>query len=258
MGRPDLPGSGRWGTGQLILAGMGQLHLEILVQRLVREFGVEVLTGRPQVVYRETLQQAVEHRETFYRETEGKLQSGEVLLFLEPLPRGEGLEVVLRPEPEEQLPAEWKEALVASLEQGCAAGVQAGYPLTDLRVVVAEAPYEINSTTETGLLAAAQRGLAVAARQGRPTLLEPIMALELLVPRESAGKVLGSLQQKRGHIAGMESRGEMEIIQAQVPLTEMFDYMTELRSATKGRGSFSMEFSRYGQAPEEVLRKFSL
>lgn len=246
------------GTGQLILAGMGQLHLEILVQRLAREFGVEVLTGRPEVVYRETLRQAVEHRESFYRETEGKLQSGEVLLFLEPLPRGEGLQVVLRPEPEELLPAEWKESLLASLQQGCAAGVQAGYPLTDLRVVVVEACYEINSTTETGLLAAAQRGLAVAARQGLPTLLEPIMALELMVPRESAGKVLGSLQQKRGHIEGMESRGEMEIIQAQVPLTEMFDYMTELRSATKGRGSFSMEFSRYGQAPDEILRKFSL
>ena len=246
------------GTGQLILAGMGQLHLDILTQRLSREFGVEVITGRPQVVYRETLRQFVEHREVFHREAEGKLQNGEVLLRLEPLPRGEGLSVVLPPEEENGLPLEWRQALEASLEQGCAAGVQAGYPLTDLRVEVAEVPYEASTTTEAGLLAAAQRGLAVAARQGQPTLLEPIMALELMVPRESAGKVLGSLQQKRGRIDGMESRGEMEVIQAQVPLTEMFDYMTELRSATQGRGTFSMEFSQYDQAPDEIIQKFSM
>ena len=245
------------GTGQLVLAGMGQLHLDILTQRLSREFGVEVVTGRPQVVYRESLQQPVEHRETFHREAEGKLQSGEVLLRLEPLPRGEGLDVVVAAE-EQGFPAEWRQALLASLEQACVAGVQAGYPLTDLRVAVVEAPYEAGTTTETGLLAAAQRGLAVAARQGQPTLLEPVMALELMVPSENAGKVLGSLQQKRGRIDGMESRGEMETIRAQVPLTEMFDYMTELRSATKGRGTFSMEFSHYDQAPGEVLRKFGL
>ncbi len=246
------------GTGQMILAGMGQLHLEIVSQRLAREFGVEVVTGRPQVVYRETLCQEVTHREDFHREAEGKMQSGEVLLCLEPLPRGEGLEVVLRPGPEALLPSEWCQSLKASLQQACAAGVQAGYPLTDLRIVVAEAVYQPQVTTEVGLLAAAQKGLAVAARQGRPTLLEPIMVLELMVPRDSAGKVLGSLQQKRGRIEGMESRGEMETIQAQVPLTEMFDYMTELRSATRGRGSFSMEFAKYDQAPEDVLRRFGL
>ncbi len=166
--------------------------------------------------------------------------------------------MVLPQEDEGGLPLEWRQALEASLEQGCAAGVQAGYPLTDLRVEVVEAPCETGSTTEAGLLAAAQRGLAVAARQGQPTLLEPIMALELMVPRESAGKVLGSLQQKRGRIDGMESHGEMETIKALVPLTEMFDYMTELRSATKGRGTFSMEFSQYGQAPDKILQKFSM
>jgi elongation factor G len=246
------------GTGQLILAGMGQLHLDILTQRLSREFGVEVITGRPQVVYRETLRQPVEHRESFHREAEGRLQSGEILLRLEPLSRGEGLCVVLPQEEEGGLPPEWRQALLASLEQGCAAGVQAGYPLTDLRVTVVEAPYEAGITTEAGLLAAAQRGFAVAARQGKPTLLEPIMAVELMVPRENAGKVLGTLQQKRGRIDGMEDHGEMETIQAQVPLTEMFDYVTELRSATKGRGTFTMEFSQYDQAPDEVLQKFSM
>jgi elongation factor G len=246
------------GTGQTILTGMGQLHLDIIVQRLVREFGVEVKTGRPQVVYRETLQRPVEHRETFHREAEGKLQSGEVLLRLEPLPRGSGLRIVLPAAEHSPLPVEWRQDLEASLGQACAAGVQMGYPLTDLEVRVLETPYEAGITTEVGVLAAAQRGLAMAARQGRPTLLEPVMALELFVPSEFAGKALGSLQQKRGRVDGMQSRAGMETIRAKVPLAEMFDYMTELRSATKGRGTFSMEFAYYDQAPVETLRRFGL
>jgi elongation factor G len=246
------------GTGQTILTGMGQLHLDIIVQRLIREFGVEVKTGRPQVVFRETLQKAVEHREAFHREAEGKLQSGEVLLRLEPLPRGTGLRIVLPAAEESPLPEEWRKKLETCLGQACAAGVQTGYPLTDLEVRVLAVPYEAGVTTEVGVLAAAQRGLTLAARQGRPTLLEPVMALELFVPSEFAGKALGSLQQKRGRVDGMQSRAGMETIRAKVPLEEMFDYMTELRSATKGRGTFSMEFAHYDQAPIETLRKFGL
>ncbi|MEZ4600821.1 MAG: elongation factor G [Syntrophotaleaceae bacterium] len=246
------------GTGQTILTGMGQLHLDIIVERLLREFGVEVKTGRPQVVYRETIQQAIEHREIFNREAEGKVQHGEVLLKLQPLKQGEGLRVVLPSEGEKSLPQEWRKHLENSLYQSCAAGVQAGYPLTDLEVRVTELPYETGLTTEVGLLAAAQRGLSLAARQGKPILLEPIMALELFVPTEYAGKALGSIQQKRGRVEGMQSRAGMETIRAKVPLSEMFDYMTELRSATKGRGTFTMEFAYYDQAPLEILKKFGL
>jgi elongation factor G len=246
------------GTGQTILTGMGQLHLDILVQRLNREFGVEVTTGRPQVVYRETLQQEVRHREIFHREAEGRLQRGEVLLKLQPLSRGSGLRIVLPEAEGSPLPTEWRIKLENSLNHVCTGGAQAGYPLTDLEVQVLEIPFEPGVTTEVGLLAAAQRGLSLAARQGRPILLEPVMALELFVPTEFAGKVLSTLQQKRGRVDGMQSRSDMETIRAKVPLSEMFDYMTELRSATKGRGTFTMEFAWYDQAPIETLRKFGM
>ncbi|WP_027714011.1 elongation factor G [Desulfuromonas sp. TF] len=245
-------------TGQTILTGMGELHLEVITTRLGREFGVRVQTGRPQVVYRETLGRQIERREVFHREAEGRIQGGEVLLRLTPLARGKGLQIIL-PEAEGfTLPAELRENLRRSLEQACAAGVRAGYPLTDLQVEVLEAPFEAGITTDLGLRAAAQRGLAMAAREASPTLLEPVMALEVTVPSEHAGKVLGTLQQKRGRVEGMLSRSDIEVIRASVPLSEMFGYMTELRSATRGRGTFTMEFSHFDQAPEETLRRFGL
>jgi elongation factor G len=244
-------------TGQTILTGMGELHLEVVTTRLGREFGVQVQTGRPQVVYRETLRRKVEWLETFHREVEGRTQGGEIRLRLTPLARGKGLQIIL-PEEDSPLPAEFRENLRRSLEQACAAGVRAGYPLTDLKVEVLEAPFEPGVTTDLGLRAAAQRGLSMAAREASPTLLEPVMALEVTVPSEHAGKVLGSLQQKRGRVEGMQSRSDTEVIRATVPLSEMFGYMTELRSATRGRGTFTMEFSHFDQAPGETLRRFGM
>ncbi len=245
-------------TGQTILTGMGELHLEVVVQRLSRDFGVEVTTGKPQVVYREALQQPVEHRETFQREFEGKTQFGDIEISLTPLPRGSGITVSL-PEAEEvaALQTSWLEELQQSLEQSCRAGIHIGYPLTDLEVKVT-AIHAISDTTETGLKAAAQKGLSEAARKGKPTLLEPVMALEITVPTDYAGQVIGGLQQKRGKVEGMQSRSGLEIIKALTPLSEMFGYMTELRSATKGRGTFTMEFSHFDTAPEETLKRFGL
>lgn len=245
-------------TGQTILVGMGELHLEVLTTRLARDFGVEVKTGRPQVVYRETLGREVEWREHFHREVEGKVQDGEVLLRLTPLSRGEGLHIQLPAEGECALPPELRAAARQGLESACAAGLVVGYPLTDLRVELVEAPFVPGLTSEPGLRAAVQRGLAMAAREGRPLLLEPVMAIELLAPGDYAGKVLGSLQQKRGRIEGVQSRGDLEVIRAKVPLVEMFGYMTELRGATKGRGTFTMEFSHYDDSPPEVLKRFGL
>ncbi|MFA5515280.1 MAG: elongation factor G [Desulfuromonadales bacterium] len=241
-------------TGQTILTGMGELHLEIIANRLEHEFGVAVKTGRPQVVYRETLLRPVERHEIFQREADGRMQKGEVRLRLSPLPRGAGL--LLRLPAAGDLGGELRTALEDALRQACAAGACAGYPLTDLEVRVVEAPFESGITTENGLRAAAQRGLALAARQGSPALLEPLMRLELIVPGENAGRALGSLQQKRGRIEGMQSRGDTEIIRALVPLSEMFGYMTELRSATRGRGTFTMEFSHFDLAPAEILQRF--
>jgi len=243
-------------TGQTVLTGMGELHLEVIAERLAREFGVAVTTGRPQVVYRETLQQAVTRREIFAKEIEGRQQQGELLLQLIPLERGCGVEIDLPAGEQSPLPPPLRAVLQTSLEEGCAGGPLAGYPLTDLRVRVAEAPFDPALTTAIGLRAAAQRGLALAARDGLPALLEPVMRLELTVPADQAGRVLGSLQQKRGRIEGMQSRGASEIIAALVPLSELFGYMTELRSATRGRGSFTMEFSHFDLAPEEAQRRF--
>ncbi|ALC18104.1 translation elongation factor 2 (EF-2/EF-G) [Desulfuromonas soudanensis] len=242
-------------TGQTVLTGMGELHLEVIVDRLSRDFGVQVKTGRPQVVYRETVLRPVRRHEVFQREIDGRMQGGEVLLLLSPLPRGQGVKIRIEEEGN-PLPAELLAALRESLSAGCRGGVISGYPLTDIEVQVLEAPFVANLTSETGIRAAAQKGLALAAREAGPTLLEPVMALELVVPTDSAGRVLGSLQQKRGKVEGMASRGSLETIRARIPLAEMFGYMTELRSATKGRGTYTMEFAHFDQAPEETLRRF--
>jgi elongation factor G len=243
-------------TGQTVLVGMGELHLEIILSRLEREFGVQVQSGRPQVVYRETLQKTVERREVFQREIDGRMQLGEVLLRLRPLPSGSGLRLLLPSE--EQLSGDLRLVAQESLRQGCAAGAVAGYPLTDLEVEVLELPVLPGQTTSIGVRAATQRGLALAVREGAPILLEPLMTLEVITPSEYAGKVLGGLQQKRGRIEGLQSRIGGEVIQATVPLSEMFGYMTELRSATRGHGTFTMEFSRFDRALPETQRRFGL
>ncbi|MDO3378495.1 elongation factor G [Geoalkalibacter halelectricus] len=245
-------------TGQTILTGMGELHLEVVVDRLARDFGVQVKTGRPQVVYRETLTRLRRHHEIFDREIDGRRQYGEARLLLEPLGRNSGLEIVLAPEVVETLSGAWRALVEESLRQACGGGVRSGYPLTDVRVYVEEAPLVPGQTTELGLRAALQRGFALAARDAAPTLLEPVMALELTVPADYTGKVLGSLPQKRGLVEGMVSRGDVDVIRAKVPLAEMFGYMTELRSATKGRGTYTLEFSHFDQAPPETLKRFGL
>lgn len=245
-------------TGQTILTGMGELHLEIISDRLSRDFGVEIKTGRPQVVYRETSRRSVEHREVFRRELDGKVQSGEILLRITPLHRGTGLRISMPPAGESHLPPEFSDLLARNLEQSCQTGGSTGYPVTDVEVQVVEAPFEPGITTETGLRAAAQRALALAFREGKPALLEPIMTLELSTPTDYTGKVIGSLQQKRGRVDGVSSRGAVEVIRAHVPLAEMFGFMTEVRSATRGRGAFTMEFSHFDQAPAETLRRFGL
>jgi len=245
-------------TGQTILTGIGELHLEVIIDRLDRDFGVQTKTGRPQVVYRETLRRSAEHREVFRREIDGKVQGGTVVVRVSPLPRGEGVRVILPPPGEPPLPGELRDLLGDVMDQSCQSAGSAGYPVTDVEVRILEAPFEPGVTTEIGLRAAAHRGLVFALKGGTPTILEPIMTLELVTPADYTGKVLGSLQQKRGRIEGVASRGAVEVVRANVPLAEMFGFMTELRSATKGRGSFSMEFSHYDQAPPETQKRFGL
>jgi len=244
-------------TGQTILTGMGELHLEIIIDRLAREYGVKVQTGRPRVVYRETLRHQVLRREAFQRAVERRLETSEVLLRLTPLPRGSGVRILLPPAVPPLTP-ELLAAVEESLQQGCLYGCRTGYPLTDLEVQVLEIPLEAGLPGEPGLRAAALRGLVLAARDGEPLLLEPIMSLELEIPTENLGKVLGSLQQKRGRVEGLDKRGNSEVVRATVPLAEMFGYMTELRSATRGHGSYTMEFLRFEEAPAEIQERFGL
>lgn len=245
-------------TGQTILTGMGELHLEVVTDRLGREFGVQVKTGRPQVVYRETITHPAERQEVFRTEFDGKVQGGEVHLRLTPLHRGDGVRIVVPPAEVLGITRELHSVITDSLTRGAVTGCVTGYPLTDLEVRVTAVPVEPGVTTETGVRAAAGRGLMHTVRDAAPTLLEPLMNLEIITPGEYAGKVLGSVQQKRGRVEGMVSQGNTEVIRALVPLSEMFGYMTELRSATKGRGSFTMEFSRFDQAPVAVLQQFGL
>jgi elongation factor G len=246
-------------TGQTILTGMGELHLEIIIDRLRREYGVQVKTGRPRVVYREALRKPVERREFFQREGERRPDLAEIVLRLSPLPRGSGVRILLP----KAVPPVTRELLAAaeqSLQEGCQSGCRTGYPLTDLEVKVLEIPVEpgMPAPSEPTLRAAARRGMIMAAREAGPMLLEPIMSLVLELPAEHLGKVLGSLQQKRGRVEGLDKRGDLELVRASVPLAEMFGYMTELRSATKGRGSYTMEFSRFEEAPSEVQESFGL
>ena len=245
-------------TGQTLLTGMGELHLEVVIQRLKTDFGVATQTGRPQVVYRETVRCATEQHEVFERELEGKVHYGEVKIRLNPTERKSGINIDIP----KQLLADWPEELAelirTNLTMACQSGQIAGYPLTDLTLSLIEAPYNSNKTTALGISAAISRAITQALKNGKPTLLEPVMALELIAPSDYTGRVMGSLNQKRGQIEGTSSRLGQDLIHATVPLLEMFGYMTELRSATKGQGSFTMEFSHFDQAPAEILEKFGV
>ena len=245
-------------TGQTVLTGMGELHLEVVIRRLADDFGVEVNAGRPQVVYRESVSAEARHTEIFEREIDGKLQRGEVTLRVVPRERGAGFEVLLPSSDTEGLSAEILEALDETLQMAVQAGVQIGYPMVDLSIFVEQVPVTPGVTSVLGVRAAAQRCLILAVRAAKPILLEPIMALEITSPNEFSGKVLSSLQKKHGRVEGMESAAVVDIVRALVPLSEMFGYMTELRSATQGRGSFTMEFSHYDKAPAAVLKRFGL
>ena len=244
-------------TGQTILTGMGELHLEIIIDRLGREYGVQVKTGRPRVVYREALRQQVTRREGFQPAGERSMETAGIVLRLTPLPRGSGVRILLPPA-EAPLTPDLLAALEESLQQGCLSGCRSGYPLTDLEVQVLEISLDTGAPGEAGLRAAAQRGLVLAARDGGPLLLEPIMSLELEIPAENLGRVLGSLKQKRGRVEGLDRRGNSELVRAIVPLAEIFGYMTELRSATRGRGNYTMEFLRFEEAPAEIQEQFDL
>ena len=227
-------------TGQTLLTGMGELHLEVVVERLAKDFGVGTITGRPQVVYRETLRKASDNHEQFEREIDDKIHHGEASISLVPLARRSGLLIEIDEDSLQQWPEESRPKLQQLLDAACQSGPVAGYPMTDIQLKLVSVPYDSSKTTEIGISAAINRAVSQALKAGKPTLLEPVMALELTAPSDYTGRVMGSLQQKRGQVEGVTSRPGQDVVRATVPLLEMFGYMTELRSATKGQGSFTM------------------
>ncbi|MSV31109.1 MAG: elongation factor G [Bryobacterales bacterium] len=238
-------------TGQTILAGMGELHLEIIVERMRREFGVEANVGKPQVAYRETIRSKAEGHGRHVRQSGGKGQFGECKIRIEPLEEGKGFEfenkTVGGTIPKEFIPAIQK-GIVERLE----GGLIAGFSMSDLKVQVYDGNYHDVDSSEMAFKIAGSLAIQDAVKKARPVLLEPIMSVEVVVPDEYMGPVNGDLISRRGRLEGMEMRGTTQVIKSMVPLSEMFGYATELRSRTQGRASFTMHFGRYEEVPANI------
>ncbi len=238
-------------TGQTILAGMGELHLEIIVDRMQREFNVGANVGKPQVAYRETIRRSAEAEGRFVRQTGGRGQYGDVRLRVEPLRPGSGFEfvngIVGGVVPREYIPAVEK-----GVSEALEGGVLAGYPVEDVKVTLYDGSYHEVDSSEMAFKIAASMGVKQAVQKAKPVLLEPVMSVEVVVPEEYMGDVIGDLNSRRGRIEGMELRGTSQIIKSMVPLAEMFGYATDLRSRTQGRGSFTMHFGRYEEVPAAI------
>jgi elongation factor G len=245
-------------TQQTIIAGMGELHLEIIVDRLKREFKVEANVGKPQVAYRESIRRKVEVEGKFVRQSGGKGQFGVVNLILEPLERGKGFEFVNAIKGG-AIPKEYIPAVQKGVEGATKDGVLAGYPVQDVRVTLFDGKYHEVDSSEMAFEFAGSIGFKEGARKADPYILEPIMAVEVTTPEEYMGAVMGDLNSRRGRIEGMTERAGAQVVSAKVPLSEMFGYSTDLRSMTQGRASYSMEFSHYEEVPrniaEEIIEK---
>ncbi|MDY1035789.1 elongation factor G [Lelliottia sp. CFBP8978] len=239
-------------SGQTIISGMGELHLEIIVDRMKREFGVEANIGRPQVTYRETLRKAVKDIEgKFVRQSGGKGQYGHVVLSLEPLEPGSGFKF------EDAtkggvVPREYIPSVEKGLREAMNSGVLAGYPVVDVKATLTFGSYHDVDSSEMAFRMAAIFGFKEGARKADPAILEPVMQVEVETPEEYAGNIMGDLSSRRGMVQGMEERFGSQIIRADVPLAEMFGYATTLRSMSQGRATYSMEFHHYAEAPRNV------
>ena len=247
-------------TGQTIISGMGELHLEILVDRMVREFGVAANIGKPQVAYRETIRQRSEAEGKFVRQTGGRGQYGHVKIVLEPVEPGAGFEFV-NEIVGGSIPREYISPVEAGVRDALTTGVLAGYEMVDVKVSLIDGSYHEVDSSEMAFKIAGSMALKEATRKAKPVLLEPMMRVEVVVPEEYMGSVTGDLHSRRGRVESTENRLGSTIIQCKVPLSEMFGYSTDLRSMTQGRATYSMHFSHYDEAPksisEEVIAKVS-
>jgi elongation factor G len=241
-------------TGQTEISGMGELHLEILVDRMLREFRVDANIGRPQVSYRETVKgtaQKVEGR--FVRQTGGSGQYGIVYVDVEPAP-GEGFEFINKVKGG-SVPTEYIPAIEKGVEEALSTGVKAGYPVVDVRVTLTDGKYHDTDSSELAFKIAGSLALQEGIRRAKPVLLEPVFKVEVVTPEEFMGDVIGDLNRRRGRIDGMEPRGNTQVVSAVAPLSEMFGYATDLRSMSQGRASYTMQFERYEEVPQHIAEK---
>ncbi len=251
---PTFRVSGNAETGETIIAGMGELHLEVLVERMKREFGVETTTGRPQVAYRETITKNVEAEGKYIKQSGGRGQYGHVRIRLEPLERGKGFEFVNEIKGG-SIPKEFISPIEKGTEEALTRGIQAGYRVIDVRVTLYDGSYHEVDSSEAAFKIAASMAFQDGCKQAGPIVLEPIMKVQVIVPTEYMGDITGDLSSKRGRIEGMGDRPMVKVIDAFVPLSEMFGYATRLRSLTQGRGNFTMEFHAYEPAPSNVTKE---
>ncbi len=241
-------------TGQCIISGMGELHLEIIVDRLRREFGVAVSVGKPMVAYRETITQPVRSEGKFVRQSGGKGQYGHVVLDLAPLPAGQKFRFIDAIKGG-TIPREYIPAVQKGVREALETGVLAGYPMVDVQVTLVDGSFHEVDSSELAFKIAGSIGLKEGARRAQPILLEPIMAVEVMVPEDFIGEVSGDLASRRGKISQMEHRGKFQVIEAKVPLGEMFGYATQLRSKTQGRATYTMQFSHYDRVPAAIAEE---
>jgi len=245
-------------TSQTLIHGMGELHLEIIVDRLLREFRVEANVGKPQVAYRETIRKHAEAQGKFVRQTGGRGQYGDVYIEVDPNEPGGGFvfenKIVGGAVPREYVPAVEK-----GIKEAMETGVLAGYPMVDIKVALTDGSYHEVDSSEMAFKIAGSMGFKEACRKAKPVLLEPVMDVEVVTPEEYMGAIVGDLNSRRGRILSMEGRGSSQVIRANVPLGQMFGYATEMRSLTQGRATYTMQFARYEEVPaaiaEEIMAK---
>ncbi|HET6177618.1 MAG TPA: elongation factor G [Candidatus Sulfotelmatobacter sp.] len=241
-------------SGQTIISGMGELHLEIIVDRMMREYKVEANVGKPQVAYRETIRRHAEAEGKYIRQTGGKGQYGHAKIYLDPQPPGGGYEFV-NDITGGSVPKEFIKPIDQGIREALEGGILAGYPMVDVKATLYDGSYHDVDSNEMAFKIAGSMAFKEAARKASPVLLEPVMAVEVVTPEDYAGVIMGDLSSRRGRIEGMEHRAGSQVIKAIVPLAEMFGYATHMRSSTQGRAEYSMHFARYEEAPRSVAEE---
>ncbi|WP_461832659.1 elongation factor G [Aquifex sp.] len=241
-------------TGQILIHGMGELHLEIMVDRMRREYGIEVNVGKPQVAYKETIRKKAIGEGKFIKQTGGRGQYGHAIIEIEPLPRGKGFEFIDDIHGG-VIPKEFIPSVEKGVKEAMQNGILAGYPVVDVRVRLFDGSYHEVDSSDIAFQVAGSLAFKDAAKKADPVLLEPIMEVEVETPEDYVGDVIGDLNSRRGKIMGMENKGNITVVKAHVPLAEMFGYATTLRSLTQGRGTFIMRFSHYDEVPQHIAEK---